>query len=105
MTPGATKRGNEKMEVGPNDRFDPERKPPMAAASLAAPGTEAGPCAEPCEHRDCASTRKMADTPCEVCGEPIGYVQRFFRTVDDQPDMWEHLAHAGCWFKKIEDER
>jgi hypothetical protein len=68
----------------------------MAAGSLAAPGTTYGPCAEPCEHRDCALTRTSAATPCvyEQCGEPIGYDRLFFQT-----DVG--LAHADCVYDEM----
>lgn len=50
----------------------------MAAISIPTPGTELGPCAQPCEHRDCAANRAMAEAICTVCEEPIGYERRFF---------------------------
>lgn len=63
----------------------------MAASSLAAPGTEYGPCADPCEHTDCAATRAMAARNCIGCAEEIGYDQRFFREDDGS------LLHMKCW--------
>jgi hypothetical protein len=63
----------------------------MAAAALPAPGTEYGPCVEPCEHSDCASTRELAATPCVECHEPIGYDDRFYQLGD-----WQHLEHLKC---------
>ena len=62
----------------------------MAAGALAQPGTEFGPCAEPCEHTDCASTRELAEKPCSICGEPIGY-RRFY-----QDGTWTVLTHECC---------
>jgi len=49
----------------------------MAYSILPAPGTELGPCETNCQHRDCAETRRMAETRCFICGEPIGYDQAF----------------------------
>ncbi len=61
----------------------------MAAVSLDPPGTEFGPCAEPCQHIDCDATRREAATVCNRCGQPIGYGRGFF---NDNPG----LAHASC---------
>lgn len=63
----------------------------MAASSLAAPGTEYGPCDEACEHTDCAATRVMAERNCIACAEKIGFEKRFFR--EDSGD----LVHMKCW--------
>jgi hypothetical protein len=51
----------------------------MAASTLPRPGTENGPCEEPCEHRDCALTRRMANTDCAICHIRIGYDRRFYQ--------------------------
>lgn len=62
----------------------------MAAGSLPKPGTEFGPCMEPCVHEDCALTRKMAESECYECKKPIGYDRRFF-------DHRERgLCHESC---------
>lgn len=45
----------------------------MAFGTLPRPGTELGPCANPCSHTDCAQSRQMAETVCRVCTTPIGY--------------------------------
>jgi len=50
----------------------------MAAAWLSKPGTEYGPCPDPCKHTDCQATRDMAAALCHVCEEPIGYDRRFY---------------------------
>jgi hypothetical protein len=63
----------------------------MAAVALPAPGTEHGPCAEPCRHTDCAATRTMAARACIGCGQLIGYERRFFQ--EDTGD----LIHLACW--------
>ena len=71
----------------------------MAAAALPRPGTEYGPCAEPCEHSDCASTRELAETLCVDCGEPIGYDDRFYQLGD-----WTKLEHLICAIKNREED-
>lgn len=63
----------------------------MAPGSLPAPGTEFGPCAEACAHRDCNVTRADAAKLCNVCTKPIGYNTLFF-----QEDGWKKLTHARC---------
>ena len=65
----------------------------MAAGTLAVPGTKHGPCAEECQHRDCAATRRSAEGRCRICGELIGYGTRVY---------WEDgvYVHADC----VEDE-
>lgn len=63
----------------------------MAASALPQPGSKYGPCADPCEHRDCAATRAMADSNCIGCADKIGYEQSFYR--EESGD----LIHARCW--------
>lgn len=64
----------------------------MAAGTLPKPGTEYGPCADECKHRDCAVTREMASAKCDVCGESIGYGTRLYqRPTERRPDS----ARAG----------
>jgi hypothetical protein len=77
----------------------------MAAGYLPAPGKivrgeEVGPCVDPCEHRDCADTRRMAEMICPHCGEQIGYEIGFY-----QDGTWTTLEHALCVLKKVEQER
>ncbi len=67
----------------------------MAAGTLPEPGTEYGPCAEPCKHTDCAATREMVTATCRFCLEPIGYDRRFYREGNGSG-----LVHASC----LEDE-
>ena len=62
----------------------------MAAGFLSKPGTEYGPCDPICGHTDCAQTRQMANTPCRICGEPIGYERRFFDSKRDG------IVHEVC---------
>lgn len=75
----------------------------MAAISLASPGTKYGPCKAPCQHRDCAATRLMAESICRLCGKPIGYDTRCYA----DPDSPDPLAsvHASCLEDAIEAER
>lgn len=50
----------------------------MAAGILPEVGTRYGPCLKGCEHRDCNETRRIAESPCAICGKPIGYDTRFY---------------------------
>lgn len=68
----------------------------MAAAFISKPGTEYGPCAEGCNHTDCAASRAMADGVCRLCGKPIGYEVRFYQ----DPESKESLVHAICLEKQ-----
>lgn len=61
----------------------------MAAGTLPKPGTKYGPCAKPCQHRDCAATRADAERICHWCEKPIGYDTAHYRT-DRGP------THALC---------
>lgn len=70
----------------------------MAAGRLPAPGTEYGPCAEPCQHRDCAESRRGAEYLCGYCSQPIGYDVRFY-----QYD--KALTHALCEERAFAAER
>lgn len=62
-------------------------------------------CETPCNHRDCALSRKMAGTPCATCGEPIESGQRYYRTDKPVPTgtltvdtfvsgLFEHAYHV-----------
>ena len=68
----------------------------MAAGTLPGPGEknyrgeDIGPCADACKHIDCAATRRMAATPCDLCGAAIGYGVRFYQQTDDR------LRHELC---------
>jgi hypothetical protein len=44
----------------------------MAAGHLSRPDTTTGPCVDPCQHTDCAATRRMADCRCRLCRTAIG---------------------------------
>lgn len=63
----------------------------MAAGRLPAPGTEFGPCLEPCQHNDCAATRADAAAICRFCSKEIGYDRRFYIDSDTRS-----LVHADC---------
>ena len=69
----------------------------MASSCLPKPGTEFGPCAGVCEHRDCADTRRIAATICPDCREPIGYGRHFYKDGDGH-------AHAVCLEERYEAE-
>jgi len=64
----------------------------MAAGRISEPGTEFGPCPEPCHHTDCAQLRKTTEAICRFCDKPIGYAVRFY--VD--PDNEKSYVHALC---------
>lgn len=70
----------------------------MAAGKIPAPGSEYGPCADPCQHIDCAQTRAMAATVCRFCGQPIGYDTRLY-------DVEHQLVHADCYERSVDQER
>lgn len=72
----------------------------MAAGALSAPGTQYGPCVEPCEHRDCASTRELAEKICPHCNEPIGYDRNFY-----QDGTWTTLEHQLCALRALEEAK
>ena len=67
----------------------------MAASTLPAPGTQYGPCAEPCSHTDCAHTRRMAAAVCPFCDEAIGYDRRFYNDGGASLGGFD-LVHALC---------
>lgn len=68
----------------------------MAAVALPEIGTELGPCAEGCEHTDCAATRRMAARLCPYCTEAIGYGRPFYNVTPDGDPASSVLAHADC---------
>jgi len=73
----------------------------VAAGTLPAPGTKLGPCADACEHRDCAQTRAEAEQTCRVCDKPIGYETRFY--VDSIQRAVRKLVHAACLEAEAEE--
>jgi hypothetical protein len=66
----------------------------MAAGRLPVPGSEFGPCPEPCQHIDCAATREDAAQVCRICDKPIGYEVRFYQSAGQ-------LVHAACLEEEI----
>jgi len=50
-----------------------------AAGTLGKPGSDRGPCRQPCRHDACAEARAWAAARCHYCGTPIGYERRFYR--------------------------
>lgn len=60
---------------------------------IPSPGPDQVPCSTGCAHCDCVSARRVAESPCVVCGNPIGY-DRFFRRYTAG---WNGpVAHATC---------
>ena len=62
----------------------------MSITTLSAPGSEYGPCLDPCGHIDCQEIRHIAQSPCVICFLTIGY--------DCEITMLEDgsFAHAIC---------
>lgn len=71
----------------------------MNTLILAQPGTEAGPCAEPCEHYDCAQIRTTVKSICHYCGEEIGYDNAYLIEDKLRP------VHSACVDNEIEERR
>lgn len=67
----------------------------MAYSTLPHPGTAFGPCLEECTHRDCAETRRMAESICPVCGGSIGYYRSFSHGR-------QGIAHFACLLEQEE---
>jgi len=67
----------------------------MASTKLPLPGSQYGPCAEPCKHQDCARARADAAEVCIYCGESIGY-NRSFYDMSSYAGLRPILAHALC---------
>lgn len=63
---------------------------------LPAPGTKTGPCADACDHKDCAATRQLAATPCVHCGKPIGYDAGMRFQEDGGATGQRRMSHLGC---------
>jgi hypothetical protein len=76
----------------------------MAAGILSEPGTEFGPCENPCEHSDCRITREMAQAACSICGLEIGYGTRFYneRNAPGHSARPNVFVHALCLEKQVE---
>ena len=75
----------------------------MAAGVLSPVGSDYGPCEGECQHTDCAYTRAVANSPCSLCSEAIGYERRFYRSKPyGTPEAY---SHARCVEYAIEQER
>lgn len=72
----------------------------MAAERLPFPGTKLGPCATPCNHKDCKETEKMSEMICSHCKKAIGYEVRFYKTSNHNEPL--ELVHAICYEDAIE---
>jgi hypothetical protein len=72
----------------------------MAAGKIPAIGHHLGPCKESCHHTDCAGLRRMAESYCRLCNEPIGY-DRYFYIDPQQPKTGDKAyIHAICLEKE-----
>lgn len=76
-----------------------------ASLGLFKPGTRFGPCINDCAHRDCAETRRMAETICPECDEPIGYERGFYCEKDDlgNTDLTK-MTHSACLERRVQRE-
>ena len=75
----------------------------MAFGVLPEKGSRYAPCEPSCEHRDCASTRRMAEGSCRLCGKQVGYGARVYQ--DPETDDVYVLVHANCLEDEIDRER
>ena len=66
----------------------------MSYGILPTPGSKLGPCAESCEHRDCAAAPRMAAHVCRECGGIVGYERQFGH--DEQDPNPEASVHWLC---------
>jgi len=69
----------------------------MAAGFISLPEAEYGPCNEACAHKDCAESRRIAEAPCRICGDPIGYEKSYF-----QEKGWTIFVHWSCFMAEVE---
>jgi len=42
-------------------------------------------CKEPCNHRDCMATRRLATTPCDICGKLVEAGTAYVFTKENGP--------------------
>lgn len=49
-------------------------------------------CEVPCSHKDCAQNRALVESPCRICGEPIGREARIYF----EDAINGKAVHAGC---------
>jgi len=62
----------------------------MAWLVIASPGKKYGPCADPCQHKDCQNMRGYVEKKCGFCGERLGYDRRSSHD-DDKGE-----CHTSC---------
>ncbi len=77
----------------------------MAASFISSPGTQFGPCIEPCHHTDCHALRLVAESSCTYCHEPIGYEKRYYHLGENAVDETNIYAHAVCVDEALEAGR
>jgi len=75
----------------------------MAAGYLPETGSEFGPCADACEHSDCAQTKRMLLTVCRWCDLAIGY-RAFYNDTPDGEPAWSRMVHAVCHEETLDRE-
>ena len=74
----------------------------MAAGTIPSPGSKYGPCADACEHTDCAESRTMAGGICHICGEPVGFGKPYFRESGGaEAGKGRGLVHAACVYALV----
>ncbi len=73
----------------------------MSFIVLSEPGTQYGPCAEPCLHTDCAASRVQAATVCPHCNERLGYDV----AITTSPYEKGKMAHLSCIEEFVESEK
>lgn len=70
----------------------------MASGTLHKPGSELGPCLDPCNHCDCRQKRVMALVwTCDICRAPLGYDRPFYMITDDPSGSGNEYVHASCF--------
>jgi len=62
----------------------------MSITTLSAPGSEYGPCLDPCGHIDCQEIRHIAQSKCRTCSLDIGYDREIMMLADGT------IVHADC---------
>jgi hypothetical protein len=71
----------------------------VAFRSIPLPGSQFGPCAVPCVHRDCAESRRIAEAICPGCKKQIGY-QKNFTTAGGGAALW----HFECYLAAADSD-
>jgi hypothetical protein len=72
-----------------------------------APGTELGPCKEPCKHKDCEQARIDATAECYLCHKHIGYETRYYCDThyDDAGKLTARVySHMTCALKSFREK-